>query len=162
MNDRARQLFVVACGAAKRDHPAPARDLYTGDHFRYVLTGVEREADATLQALGIHPRVLILSAEHGLVDPDTVLAPYERTMTDSGSVTARRLAEQLLDYSQNRPIEVYAFLPRAYLARLRKAAALADDQTPHSVCVIDVYEAAPGIGHQRAVIASLSRLPVRP
>ncbi len=126
MSNPTSQLFVVACGAAKRGHPAPSRDLYTSPHFRYVLAGVEQEADATPQALGVHPRVLILSTEHGLVDPDTVLAPYERRMTDSGSITARRLAEQLLEYSQRRPIEVYAFLPRAYLARLRDAANLDD------------------------------------
>jgi hypothetical protein len=151
-------LFVVACGAAKLDHPAPARDLYTSAHFRYVLDGAEREAARTAQACDVDTRVLILSAEHGLVDLDTKLSPYDRKITDPCSVHVYRLADQLIEQAGGRlgdhdgaaPVEVYAFLPRAYLARLRDGADIV------AVPVYDVFEGCTGIGQQRHVIASLN------
>jgi hypothetical protein len=161
---RPLHLFVVACGAAKLDHPAPARDLYTGAHFRYVLAGVEREAVRTAQACQVDTRVLILSAEHGLVDLDTELAPYDRTITDVRSVGVYRIADQLVDQAGGRldddladedgvpRLEVYAFLPRDYLTRLRAGADVV------AVPVFDVFEGCTGIGEQRHVIASLAAL----
>ncbi|MEU6261823.1 DUF6884 domain-containing protein [Saccharopolyspora shandongensis] len=78
------RLLVVPCGRAKLNHPATARLLYRSAHFRFVLAGVERAAAGA--------PVRVLSALHGLVSPDTVLAPYDVTMGDSGSVAADRLA----------------------------------------------------------------------
>lgn len=61
---------LVACGKAKVDHPAAARDLYTGGLFRA----------AAAYAAATYDEWYILSAAHGLVDPDQQLAPYDRSM----------------------------------------------------------------------------------
>lgn len=137
--------YVIPCGAAKVVEPAPARYLYIGRMFRHTLTAVERLV-ALDEAEGNGPaRVLILSARHGLVDLDRVLAPYDMRMRDAGAVTAEALTAQatalgIVD-------RVYAFVPRAYLARLDAAL------QPLGVAVQDVYEGCRGIGDQRAVNA---------
>lgn len=71
-------LHIVACGKAKTTTPQAARDLYTGDltrkHLAWVAT---RTGEFTDDA-----PVLIASAKHGLVDPDTTIAPYDETLND--------------------------------------------------------------------------------
>lgn len=54
----------------KADAPAPAGELYRSDWFR--------KARAYVRGLGV--RWFILSAEHGLLDPSRVVAPYERSL----------------------------------------------------------------------------------
>lgn len=144
--------FVVACGARKGSAPAPARDLYTGSLFRHVLKGVEAEAKATARDLGRPVTVLVLSAAHGLVTLDEVLAPYDVRMGQPGAVTVEQVADTAADLGIEFGDEVYAFLPAAYREVLAEALA-ADDVTVH-----DTYEAAPGIGYHRGVASTLARL----
>jgi hypothetical protein len=72
-------LVLVACVAGKLSHPAPAAQLYTSPWFK--------KASALAARTGCP--WAILSAEHGLVDPARVIAPYERTLAHS-TPTARR------------------------------------------------------------------------
>lgn len=58
----------MSCGKAKLDRPAPACELYTGNLFQ----GTRRHVEAAG-----YDRWFILSALHGLVEPDTVLEPYD-------------------------------------------------------------------------------------
>ena len=67
-------VALVACGKRKLDHPAPARDLYTGPLFRRAAAYAEIRCD----------RWYVLSAFHGLVAPDTELHPYDRSLTSAG------------------------------------------------------------------------------
>lgn len=67
----ALRVALVSCGKLKLDHPAPAAELYTGPLFT--------DARDHVLANG-YDHWLILSAEHGLVDPDRVLAPYDTTI----------------------------------------------------------------------------------
>ncbi|MEU7524102.1 DUF6884 domain-containing protein [Saccharothrix sp. NPDC042600] len=151
--DVPRQLFVVPCGRAKLDIPAPARQLYTGPMFRFCLAVVEQEAALVTEA-GIPARVLILSARHGLLDPDTQIAPYEQTMTAPGAVTARRLAD---NSRPSTPITT----PRSSPSCPRHT--WPDSATPsnwssdarHAMHLRDAYDAAPGIGHQRRILSQL-------
>lgn len=69
MNTRTR-VGLVGCGQAKRDQPAPAKDLYTSAYFARKWQYVEEECDDGR----------ILSAKHGLVEPDTVLEPYDASL----------------------------------------------------------------------------------
>jgi hypothetical protein len=64
------RVALVSCVKAKRSTASPARHLYTSQLFRALRSHAEATAD----------RWYILSAEHGLVRPDQVLAPYERTL----------------------------------------------------------------------------------
>lgn len=154
--------YVVPCGGRKADRPAPARDLYTGSMFRHTLSNVERLVAAD-EAEGLGPaRVLIMSAKHGLVYPDWVLEPYEQRIDQPGAISAEKLALQawLLgigwDEERERGSEVYALLPRPYLARLDEALRRL------GVYVQDVYEGACGIGEQKRVNAHVGRAGAAP
>src|SRR3546814_2942975 len=63
-------VFLVACVAAKLDRPAPARDLYASPWFQKARAYVERQGGAWF----------ILSAKHGLIAPETVIARYDETL----------------------------------------------------------------------------------
>lgn len=134
-------VYVVPCGAAKLDHAAPARELYTGSHFRNTLAAAEQLA---AEEGGI---VLILSARYGLVELDTVLEPYDVRMTDADAITPAGILNTAVELGLDElDPELYAMLPAAYYDAL--AAALA----PVDVFAADVYEAAPGIGYQRKAV----------
>jgi hypothetical protein len=77
------RIALVSCVKSKRSTPAPAKDLYTSTLFR----GLRRYAEANAD------RWYILSAEHGLLDPDAVIAPYERTLNTVGKMDRVRWAE---------------------------------------------------------------------
>lgn len=144
--------YVIPCGGAKRDHAAPAHDLYVGQMFRHTLASALAIAAADVAA-GVGPaRVLILSARHGLVTLDTVLAPYEQRIDQPGAITVDELADQALalgiDWGQD---EVYTLLPTAYRQLLDQAL------RRHDVYLQDVYEATGGIGDQRHVNAVIAR-----
>lgn len=64
-------IGILACSKTKLPTPAPAVELYQGRTFRAVYL--------LLRALGCQ-RFVILSALHGPVDENTVIAPYERTL----------------------------------------------------------------------------------
>lgn len=74
-----KPIVLVACSGQKLDHAAPAKDLYTSDLFK--------KARAYAEKFGYH--WLIVSAKHGLVDPDTVIHPYDETLNTK---TAAELA----------------------------------------------------------------------
>lgn len=63
-------VFLVSCVSSKQVQPAPARLLYQSDWFV--------KARAFVEARG--SRWFILSALHGVVAPEQVIAPYERTL----------------------------------------------------------------------------------
>jgi hypothetical protein len=71
---QARQRFVglVSCGKAKRDTPAPARDLYTGGLTRMGIDWMARNCE----------EFFILSAKYGLTPPGRVLPPYNTRISD--------------------------------------------------------------------------------
>jgi len=80
-------IGLVACGKAKLDHPAPARDLYTGTLFRFARAYCERTYDTWY----------ILSARHGLVLPEAVIAPYDQTLAGASRDARRRWATWVAD-----------------------------------------------------------------
>lgn len=61
---------LVSCGKSKLDHPAPAKELYTSTLFRAARQYAERCCDDWV----------ILSAGHGVLLPEQIVAPYERAM----------------------------------------------------------------------------------
>jgi len=66
------RVNLISCAAQKLECRAPARQLYRSPLFRKAAM----LAEATAMDWGI------LSAEHGLVLPDQVLDPYDRTLSD--------------------------------------------------------------------------------
>lgn len=74
-----KTIALVACVAEKNTRPMAARDLYMSAWFRKASDYAAREADEWF----------ILSAKHGLVSPERVIAPYDETLKRI-SATARR------------------------------------------------------------------------
>lgn len=72
-------VFLVSCVSAKRPREAPGRELYISEWFKKARAFVTSQ----------HAPWFILSAEHGLVHPDAVVAPYEKTL-NTMSITERR------------------------------------------------------------------------
>lgn len=65
-------VALVGCSGPKLAEPAPARDLYVSDLFRKARAYAERHADAWA----------VLSAKHGVVLSDQVIAPYDLSVRD--------------------------------------------------------------------------------
>lgn len=68
----AGSCILVSCSASKLDHAAPARELYTSPLFRKARELAERSGRPWA----------ILSAKHGLLDPNTVVEPYDLALSD--------------------------------------------------------------------------------
>jgi cytoplasmic iron level regulating protein YaaA (DUF328/UPF0246 family) len=83
-------LLVQSCSASKQQcsTPIPAIDLYTGYFYR-IINKSKRE-DAFRDDINLR----ILSAEYGLIHPDTEIACYDRRMT---AERAAALRESILD-----------------------------------------------------------------
>lgn len=104
------RVALVSCVKSKANSARPARDLYTSPLFAGMRRYAEQNADDWF----------ILSAEHGLLRPEQVVAPYEKTLKTMRRVErlawANRVGKELLaalkpsttviilagqDYSQN-------------------------------------------------------------
>lgn len=143
--------YVVPCGAGKATLPAPARDLYTGSMFRHVFANAERCARLD-EEYGRGPaRVLILSAKHGLIEPDAVVAPYDLKMGGPGSVTAATIAYQAHELGIRWRDEVHTMLPRQYFKVLDDALKLL------YVNAQDMFHDCRGNGEQRRIASIVGR-----
>lgn len=83
----ANRVGLVGCVKSKLDEPAPARELYISPLFRGRRARVETTCD----------RWYVLSALHGMVDPEQVLDPYDRTLVGAPRDERRRWANQVLE-----------------------------------------------------------------
>jgi hypothetical protein len=66
------RVCLVACSSSKTEGEAPAKDLYTSDLFKRSRRYAESRFD----------RWFILSAKHGLLDPEDLIQTYEDTLSD--------------------------------------------------------------------------------
>ena len=87
-----RQIGLVSCVKTKRDESAAPKNLYTSDYFEKMRSYAEQH----------HDDWWILSAQHGLLDPDDEpIAPYDKTLTGARKAEKRewseKVAEQLDD-----------------------------------------------------------------
>ncbi len=81
-----RRIGLVGCVKDKAAAPRAAKDLYVSALFAGRRSYVEWSSDSWW----------ILSAEHGLVHPDEVLAPYNRALGDASRLARRSWSNQLL------------------------------------------------------------------
>ncbi len=106
-------VYLVSCVSQKRGQACAARDLYVSDLFR----------KARRHAEGSGCPWFILSAEHGLVAPGQVIAPYERTLNSMRATDRRawgeRVAAQLAEAipSLSRVVFLAGKRYREFLAR---------------------------------------------
>ena len=80
-------VYLVSCVGKKQPRAVAARELYLSDWFR--------KARAYVEATGAP--WFILSAEHGLLDPSTVISPYDRTLNAMSVADRRAWAATVLD-----------------------------------------------------------------
>ena len=137
----AAPVVVIACAAEKQQQAAPARELYTSRNFRLNLRAAEKLAAEQ------GGRVLILSALHGLIEPDAVIEPYNLHMKQAGAIGTAELAQQLNSTGTG---QATCLLPKHYLAALTRAA-----HELSGVEVTSLYPAGKGIGYQRAVASQI-------
>lgn len=79
------RVFLVSCVAGKTSKASPAADLYTSAWFVKARAFVEATGDPWF----------ILSAEHGLLPPEQVIEPYERTLNTMSTADRRSWAQMV-------------------------------------------------------------------
>ncbi|WP_084965848.1 DUF6884 domain-containing protein [Thermoactinospora rubra] len=84
-------LVIVGCSRRKRHtgQPVPALDLYEGGCIPRLRQRISHLPE-------LRARVRILSAEHGLIDTDRLLMPYDRVLTPERALELRPLAATAL------------------------------------------------------------------
>lgn len=95
-------IYLVSCVSTKLENASVAEELYISDWFQ--------KAKAYVHALGVE--WLILSAEHGLVHPDQIIFPYDRTLTTMTAIErkiwGRGVIKQVETLPKNAPLVVLA------------------------------------------------------
>lgn len=95
-------LIVVGCGRKKLPIAAPARNLYISDRFRKSMALM----------CDLAAPFVILSAKHGVVEPDRVLEPYDLDVSALSDADQRSWAEQAIDqlahHAKGRTVSVLA------------------------------------------------------
>lgn len=99
------RIGLVACAKTKLDHRAPARDLYVSPLFKAARAFAERN----------YHEWWILSAKHGLVDPDTELDPYDLALHDMDWLARTRWGVDVLNDMQPKLSRIVDFRPALYL-----------------------------------------------
>lgn len=89
-------IVLVACCGKKLPNAAKAKDIYRSELFIKSRRYAEQHGD----------RWLILSAKHGVVDPEDVIEPYDETLNDKSAAERRvwsaKVAEQLQKHRNDR------------------------------------------------------------
>jgi len=85
------RCYLVSCVSVKQAAPSRAKDLYLSDWFKKARLYVEHSGCPWF----------ILSAEHGLVDPESVVAPYEKTLNHMGVRERREWAAKVVGQMGN-------------------------------------------------------------
>lgn len=92
------KVVLVACCGKKLISPAPAKDLYQSTLFLKSRRYAERHGDCWL----------ILSAKHGVVDPETIIEPYDETLSRRAASFRREwsnnVARQMAGFKRDRLI----------------------------------------------------------
>lgn len=65
-----KKIAFIGCSKKKRGIPCEAREMYRGSLFLKSMEYCIREGFV----------VYILSAEHGLLEPSSIISPYEKTL----------------------------------------------------------------------------------
>jgi len=81
-----RTVFLVSCVSKKKPAQLPAKDLYDSPWFKKARAYVESTGSPWF----------ILSAEYGLLEPDRIVAPYEKTLNQMSVGDRRRWSEDVL------------------------------------------------------------------
>lgn len=82
------EIGLVSCVKTKREEPATPKELYTSPYFEKMRAYAEQ----------YHDDWWILSAKHGLLDPDgDPIEPYDETLSGARVAKRREWAERVAD-----------------------------------------------------------------
>jgi hypothetical protein len=104
LHESSRRVLVITSCTGRKDGPAPAEQLYTGDQHVALMAGVEAARDR-----GFDVDVWIVSAGLGVVHGSTVCDSYNITFSGESQATIRRRARAL-----NIPADVAELLAGEY------------------------------------------------
>ena len=79
------KIVLVSCVKTKANHPKPAKELYISDLFR--------KSSAYARMIG--DEWYILSAKYGLLAPEVVIPPYEKTLRNMGVADRKAWAKRV-------------------------------------------------------------------
>jgi len=82
-----KTIVFVSCVKTKAPEPRPARSLYTSPLFTFSSTYAE----------SLSPHWYILSAKYGLVHPEQVIAPYEKTLNNMSAAERKAWTADVLE-----------------------------------------------------------------
>lgn len=135
-----RPLVLMACSAKKASGPAPAFELYQGVMYQTFRARVKRLA---------RPEIVILSAMHGFVQADAILAPYEQRMTKP------RACEMLADLPRfMQGVRWPEGITQVYLAGGKEYRAVMRVAVAALYPMVGFAECYGGIGYQRAQLGA--------
>ena len=89
---RSDTVYLVACVSGKKEQAARAKVLYQSQWFRFARQYVELKGGEWN----------ILSAEHGLLDPETVVEPYNVSLNEQGCNEREGWAEKVAKQIDNK------------------------------------------------------------
>ncbi|MCI0559167.1 MAG: hypothetical protein MN733_11775 [Nitrososphaera sp.] len=136
-------IFLLSCSKTKRERRLPAKDIYASPLFHKARAYAEKVAD----------RFYILSAKHGLVTPDTVIAPYDDTLRSKTVAERKEWAQKVL--TKLKPLllpgdKITILAGRAYREFLL-------DELRSVGCVIDTPLAGMSIGQQLKYLGKINQ-----
>lgn len=100
-------IALVSCVSKKDSHPCAAQDLYQSTWFLKARAYVEQQ----------YPVWYILSAQHGLLQPGEVVAPYDKTLNKTSAHERRQWSAIVLEQVQqtlNIQNEIHIFAGMRY------------------------------------------------
>lgn len=106
-------VVLVGCGATKLDRAAPARELYTGQLFTKARAWAERNAE----------QWFVVSALHGLIEPEKITEPYDYRLGSAKSDAFRlgqRVGWQLATALPDAPRRLVILAGRSYVDPIRE------------------------------------------
>jgi hypothetical protein len=139
--------LILSCSASKSTaaEPLPALERYRGPAF----TVVRRYLRAHPAALTIDLQIGILSAEYGLIGPDTLIPPYNRRMTRGRAVVLQpHVIAVLRDWlAPQKSVRIFMMLGKDY----QPAVEPLDAWLPGEV--VEMVVAAGGSGRKQQQLA---------
>ena len=97
------KIGIVSCGVHKKLGFYKAKDLYTSDRFKNDFNEAKRENE----------KVFIISAKHGLLDPEKRIFTYNKSInnltTEERVQLVSKLENQIKNIPANSEINLYCF-----------------------------------------------------
>ena len=80
-----KSVFLISCGRRKQSSSAPAKELYVSPRFK--------RARASVEVTGCP--WFVISAKHGLLNPEEVISPYDETLKGKPAEECKAWAEDV-------------------------------------------------------------------